>query len=102
HYKKSNQFWFNVELNDDGDTTVDKSISVKWNDGGHAEISGSARYDLPSDDEQIIKLHSIFGSQEAIENQIIKTNIEKAVYLTGPLMTSKESYAERRNDLIYY
>jgi hypothetical protein len=101
HYKKSNQFWFNVEK-DGKDTTADKSIPVKWNDGGHATIAGSVRYDLPTEDNQIINLHSKFGSQEAIEVSLIKTNIEKAIYLTGPLMTSKESYAERRNDLIYY
>ncbi len=101
HYKKSNTFWFS-RVGEDGDTTTDKSIPVKWNDGGHATISGSVRYDLPVDDAQIVKLHSIFGSQAAIEQQVIKTNIEKAVYLTGPLMTSKESYAERRNDLIFY
>ena len=101
HYKKSNTFWFSAPDKSTGQD-MDKSIPVKWNDGGHANISGSVRYDLPTDDKQIIALHSIFGSQEAIENTVIKTNIEKAVYLTGPLMTSKESYAERRNDLIFY
>lgn len=101
HYKKSNTFWFSLKV-EDGDTTEDKSIPVKWNDGGHATISGSVRYDLPVDDKQVIYLHSTFGSQEAIENTIIKTNVEKAVYLTGPLMSSKESYAEKRNDLIFY
>lgn len=99
HYRKSNQFWFNSpQAKDDPNL----SIPVKWNDGGHASISGSVRYDLPMDDQQIIKIHSIFGSQEALEIQLIKTNIEKAVYMTGPLMSSKESYAEKRNDLIYY
>lgn len=99
HYKKSNQFWFlSPKTKDD----TDNSISVKWNDGGHANISGSVRYDLPIDDNQMVRLHSTFGSQEAIEQSLIKTNIEKAIYMTGPLMTSKESYAERRNDLIYY
>lgn len=102
HYKKSNQFWFSIQTDKDGDTVGNKSIPVKWNDGGHAAISGSVRYDLPIDDNQIIKLHSTFGSQLAIEEQLIKTNIEKAIYLTGPLMSSKESYAERRNDLIFY
>jgi regulator of protease activity HflC (stomatin/prohibitin superfamily) len=99
HYRKSNQFWFNAPKTKDD---VDLSIPVKWNDGGHSEISGSVRYDLPTDNKQLIVLHSIFGSQTAIENQLIKTNIEKAVYMVGPLMTSKESYAEKRNDLIFY
>lgn len=99
HYRRSNQFWFSAPKTDED---VDLSIPVKWNDGGHAEISGSVRYDLPTDAAHIIKLHSIFGSQEAIENQLIKTNIEKSIYMTGPLMSSKESYAEKRNDLIFY
>lgn len=99
HYRKSNQFWFSAPKTEDDQ---DLSIPVKWNDGGHASISGSVRYDLPMDKNQLIKLHSIFGSQEAIETQLIKTNIEKAIYMTGPLMTSKESYAEKRNDLIFY
>lgn len=101
HYKKSNQFWFTIETNGK-DTLEDRSISVKWNDGGKANILGSVRYDLPLSDNQIVAIHSTFGSQESIERDLIKTNIEKAVNMTGPLMTSKESYAEKKNDLIYY
>jgi regulator of protease activity HflC (stomatin/prohibitin superfamily) len=99
HYRKSNQFWFSAPKSEDD---MDQSIPVKWNDGGHAAISGSVRYDLPMEKTSLVKLHSIFGSQDAIEAQLIKTNIEKAIYMTGPLMTSKESYAEKRNDLIFY
>lgn len=99
HYKKSNQFWFLAAKNKE---EQDNSISVKWNDGGQSFISGSVRYDMPNEDKQIIRLHSTFGSQEAIEHSLIKTNVEKAIYMTGPLMTSKESYAEKRNDLIFY
>lgn len=96
HYRKSNIFSFSAGK--DGDN----SIPVKWNDGGHAQISGSVRWDMPMDDGQIRVIHTKFGSQEAVEAQLIRTNIEKSIYLTGPLMTSKESYAERRNDLIFY
>jgi|JI9StandDraft_1071089.scaffolds.fasta_scaffold11186_5 regulator of protease activity HflC (stomatin/prohibitin superfamily) len=99
HYRKSNQFWFSAPK-EEGEPN--RAIDVKWNDGGHASISGSVRYDMPTDDKAIIALHSTFGSQESIENALIKTNIEKAIYMTGPLMTSKESYAEKRNDLIFY
>lgn len=101
HYKKSNQMWFTLKV-DGKDTTEDGTIPVKWNDGGTAKIDGSVRYDLPLDDAKIIQIHSTFGSQEAIERDLIKTNIDKAVSMTGPLMTSKESYAEKKNDLIYY
>jgi regulator of protease activity HflC (stomatin/prohibitin superfamily) len=38
----------------------------------------------------------------AIDQQLVRTVVEKAVYMTGPLMSSKESYAEKRNELIRY
>lgn len=97
HYKKSNQFWFSFT-----ETDSSHAIAVKWNDGGHAVISGSIRYDLPTDEASLIHIQSTFGSQEAIENSLIKTNIEKAIYMVGPLMSSKEAYAEKKNDLIFY
>lgn len=105
HYRKSNQFWFLStedkisDANYRGDTT-NNALPAIWNDGGKSTISGSARYDMPLDDQAIVLLHSTFGSQESIERQLVKTNMEKSIFLTGPLMSSKESYAERRSDLI--
>lgn len=99
HYKRSNQYTFQLPANK-GDE--DHSIEVKWNDGGHANISGSVRYDLPTNHESMIAIHKAFRSQDGIESHLIETNVGKAIFMTGPLMTSKESYAERRNDLIYY
>lgn len=94
HYEKSAQFWFNTTDRDD------RSINVRWNDAGTATISGSVRYKMPLSDDKIIELHSIYGSQKAIENDLIETNIKKSIYMTGPLMSSKESYAEKRSYLI--
>jgi hypothetical protein len=99
HYKRSNQFTFLLPKDKD---SKDESIEVKWNDGGHANISGSVRYDLPTNHESMIAIHKAFRSQEGIEDHLISTNVAKAIFMTGPLMTSKESYAERRNDLIFY
>jgi regulator of protease activity HflC (stomatin/prohibitin superfamily) len=99
HMRKSNQFWFEAAKKE-GDP--DQSIAVKWNDGGHASISGSVRYDLPLDDASLVRLLSTYGTQEGLEAALIKANMEKSVFMTGPLMSSKESYAEKRNDLIYF
>ena len=101
HYTKSNQFWFlSVKDNKDSGDSTDNSLAAIWNDGGKSTISGSVRYDMPLTDAEIIKVHSTFGAQESIERQLVKTNVEKSIFLTGPLMSSKESYAERRSDLI--
>ena len=100
HYKKSNQFWFSKKT-DEG-VAKDEAIKIRFNDGGHGQISGSVRWYMPADDKAILKLHTDFGSQLAIEQQLIRQVVTKAVYMTGPLMSSKESSAEKRNDLLSY
>jgi hypothetical protein len=97
-YHKRSQFWFSSAV-DQGRPT-DQSISVRFNDGGHARVSGSIAWEMPIADRDAIRLHTLYGSQTAIEQQLVRTVVEKSVYMTGPLMSSKESYAERRNDLI--
>ena len=100
HYKKSFQFWFSNKT--DQGAEKDGSIKVRFNDGGHATISGSVRVNLPTDAINMRALHVTYRSQEAIEQALVRTTIEKSVYMTGPLMSSKESYAEKRNDLLSY
>ncbi len=97
-YHKSTQYWFS-KFEDQG-LSKDQSVGVKFNDGGHAQISGSLRYDLPLDKPTVFRIHQTYGSQVAIDQQLIRTVVEKSVYFTGPLMSSKESYAERRSELI--
>jgi hypothetical protein len=99
-YKKSNQFWFSKKT-DEG-SQDDESIKIRFNDGGHGQISGSVRWYMPIDHKAILKLHTDFGSQEAIEQQLIRQVIVKSVYSCGPLMSSKESSAEKRNDLLSF
>lgn len=106
HYKKSNQFWFSnkhdEKASDDTRSNEDQSIKIRFNDGGHGSISGSVRWYMPADEKAILKVHTDFGSQMAVEQQLIRQVVTKAVYMTGPLMSSKESSAEKRNDLLSY
>ena len=94
----SNQFWFSRKHDEGKDE--DQSIKIRFNDGGHGQISGSVRWYMPIDNPAILKLHTDFGSQIAIEQQLIRQVVTKSVYMTGPLMSSKESSAEKRNDLL--
>lgn len=97
-YKKSFQYWFSKKDDNDGS----QPIKVRFNDGGHADLGGSCRIDLPLDEKSMIVLHTKYGSQETIERALVRTVIEKAVYMTGPLMSSKESSNTKRTDLINY
>jgi len=100
HYKKSSQFWFSA-AKDQGSPT-DQSIRMRFNEGGHAKLSGSVRYALPLDYDSMKKLHTDFRSYEAIDQALVRTVLEKSVYLTGSLMSSTQSYAEKRSELLYY
>lgn len=97
-YRKRDQFWFSTKT-DQGKKT-DESLQVRFNDGAHAAISGSIAWEMPIDGQTLTGLHVRYGSHDAILSQLVRTVIEKAVYMTGPLMSSKESYAEKRNELL--
>ncbi len=99
-YKKRSQFWFSART--DQGVKEDESILVRFNDGGHAKISGSIAWEMPLDVTHLNEIQTKYGDQHAVEQQLIRTVVEKAVYMTGPLMSSKESYAERRNELLQY
>lgn len=75
---------------------------VRFNDGGHADMKGSIQYEMPLDNEHLTAIHVRFGSAEAVQRQLVQTVVNKSVYMTGPIMSSKESYAEKRNQLIYF
>ena len=64
-----------------------------------AKISGSIRYSLPAG-EKLIALHRTYRSAQAIHTDLIFPMIQKAITLAGPSMTSKESAAAKRNDLL--
>ena len=50
----------------------------------------------------LTKIHTKFKGQAAVQSALIETITGKAVYLSGPLMSSRESYAEKRNNLLFY
>jgi hypothetical protein len=55
-----------------------------------------------SDPKNLTEVHMKFGSIKTLEAQLVATIVNKSIYMTGPLMSSKESYAEKRNYLIQY
>jgi hypothetical protein len=50
----------------------------------------------------MILLHQTYHSMEAIDHELVRQVVNKGVYMSGPLMSSRESYAEKRADLINY
>lgn len=98
-----------IKLQMFGKVTVYKKLAdrelhapVMFNDNGTGVLEGSYQVELPLDVPHLTPLHTKFNTQEAIEKSLIQATTNKVVYMTGPLMSSKESSAERKTDLIRY
>ena len=78
------------------------SIPVRFNDAGHATMTGSVQFEMPLDVEHLNRIQSKFGTEDAVKTQLIQTVVNKCLYMTGPMMSSRESYAEKRSYLINY
>lgn len=79
-----------------------ENIKIRFSEGGEALVSGSSQYDAPADNESKLAVHIKYGSAESIKKSIIGVSVGNAIKFSGPLMTSFESYASKRNDLIGY
>lgn len=81
-----------------GEASLDYSgINVRYQDGGTGKVFGKARFALPNTEEQMLKLHKDFRSNDAVAYKLIKTVVEESMNLTAGLMSSEESYAEKRS-----
>lgn len=98
-YRKRGQFWFSSAPDEGG--KENGSIRARFNDGAHGNISGSLAYELSLDEKQLTDMHCKYRTPEALQQQLIRPLVEKSVYLTGPQMSSKESIAEKRNELLF-
>lgn len=97
-YDKQDTYPFSVAA--DQGKPKDESIPVQFADGAHGTISGTLAWQMPTNCDQVLKLHMVTGSQDAVEERFIRPVVEKSVYFAGPLMTSKESYSEKKGELL--
>lgn len=99
-YDKSFQFWFSAK--DDQGSEKDDAIRCRFNDGGHANISGSCRITMPMDTAAITMIYENYVTKERLAHELVKPQLQKAVYFSGPLMSSKESAGPKRTLLSEY
>jgi hypothetical protein len=73
-------------------------MRIRFNDGGHAACSGSFAWEMPPPSKS--SAPHAYGTEPS--EQLIRPSAERSVYMTGPLMSSTESYAVRRPDLLSF
>lgn len=80
----------------------DQALRISFNDGGGGSIAGVVSWEMPKTPDLILKAHKEFRSPEGIDQQLIRPAIENALFFSGPLMSSTESSAERRAELLQF
>lgn len=75
---------------------------ITFNDAAESALGGSIQYEYPLDCENILDLHTQYRSAEAVQQQLIEAVVDNAILMTGTLLSSKESYAERRADMMFW
>lgn len=82
------------------DEEVNRGLNIRFYDGGNAILCGSMSWVMPLDPKNVISIHRDFRSAEAFELQAIRRSMESAATFSGPTMSSFESAAGRRNELL--
>lgn len=101
-YDKTRQLWFSDEEGEGGESSMDLAIPIIFNDAGNGKISGSLRVKLPTNPLHLERIQTDYAGMERLMNDLVRPTAVKVVYASGPLMSSFESYAEKKNDLIFY
>ncbi|HEX5107329.1 MAG TPA: hypothetical protein VFV95_02735 [Vicinamibacterales bacterium] len=82
------------------ESASDERLPIVFNDAGKGVVKGSINYELPTNAKQLTEMHSFYPDQESLEAGLVRPALNKSVYLTGTMMTSYESYKEKRSMLI--
>jgi len=97
-YRISDMNYFSKHEADGGDSLHSAPISVRFNDGGTADISGSLKFRLSTREEDQLRLHEDFKSYTSVQQDLIRQVLTEALMQTATLMKAEESYSTRRSE----
>lgn len=99
-YDKAFQVWFSHR--EDEGTEANDQVKIVFNDAGTGFVSGSGRVVMPRDEVHLRRIREDYSSMAVLTHELIYPTIRKVIFASGPLMSSFESYAAKKNDLIRY
>jgi regulator of protease activity HflC (stomatin/prohibitin superfamily) len=99
-YYKTQQVWFGAD-NEEG-KQMGNPIKVTFNDASNGQIYGSLRVKLPTDPMYLTRIQTDYNGMDRLMQDLVRQQVTKVIYSSGPLMSAFESYAEKKNDLIEY
>ncbi|MBR6448326.1 MAG: hypothetical protein IKS96_07425 [Fibrobacter sp.] len=100
-YDRTKDFYFNSSTEkvkgegwEGGDDDED-DISVTLSRNANADISGYLKYQLPTDCEDLIKIHKEQRSDKKLKHDLIRNSVLSAVRKTAPIFTAEEAKVTR-------
>lgn len=96
-YDRTKDFYFNSSTEKvkgqawEGDDTDEDDITVTLSRNANADISGYLKYQLPTNCDDLIKLHMDQRSDAKIKHELVRNSVLSAVRKTAPLFTAEEA-----------
>lgn len=96
-YDRTKDFYFNsstekVKGQDwEGDDTDEDDIKVTLSRNANADISGYLKYQLPTNCDDLIKIHMDQRSDAKVKHELVRNTVLSAVRKTAPLFTAEEA-----------
>lgn len=96
-YDRTKDFYFNSSTEKvkgqawEGDDTDEDDISVTLSRNANADISGYLKYQLPTNCDDLIKIHMDQKSDAKVKHELVRNTVLSAVRKTAPLFTAEEA-----------
>ena len=99
-YEVCDTVYFSKSKLDGGSGEQADAITVRFNDGGTAEISGMLKFCAPQSEDKRLILHKEYKSQSAIKYDLVRQSIIGALKQTATLMKAESSYSTKRSEFV--
>lgn len=100
-YDRTKDFYFNSSTEkvkgegwEGGDDDED-DISVTLSRNANADISGYLKYQLPTDCDELVKIHKEQRSDKKLKHELVRNSVLSAVRKTAPIFTAEEAKVTR-------
>lgn len=96
-YDRTKDFYFNSSNEKvkgegwEGDDTDEDDITVTLSRNANADISGYLKYQLPTNCDDLIKIHMDQRSDAKVKHELVRNTVLSAVRKTAPLFTAEEA-----------
>jgi regulator of protease activity HflC (stomatin/prohibitin superfamily) len=97
-YHYSGVYYFSKHELDGGGDAEAQPITVRFNDGATAQVSGSLKFKLSSNLNDQLLLHQDFKSYQAVADDLVRQVVTESLMQTATLMKAEESYSSRRSE----